>query len=376
MSLRKTRFPSVYRYRSKRPGKPDVYRAKIYDSSVSSGQKWIGTFPTARAAHQAKIEAERERDRRLSRGQAEQTNSEYGAVWLERHPRGRSSVSTLRSSIKPFLGEFGERRLGELSRVEAREWAVSVSHSHVRTARSMLNDAIDDGLIEYNPLTSLRLRQSPGRRYIRPPGPDVVLALAQTAAESGRPFGPLVRDVILFGFGTLMRPNEIGALRREDVDFKNKVVKVSWGMDRWGDLTKTKTKRQSMIALTPLAEQALRNADRYLSEDRETMFLNPSGNILRTQTLDGYFREVRSLYSGKMNDPAAIALTIYVVTRHAGSTFMRNDLGVLQDDIGVQLRHESDSLIDNYSHPSERLAIERILALWPDDLEAYLEDKA
>jgi integrase len=375
MSLRKTKYPGVYRYKS-RIGRPDVYGAKIYDPSVPSGQKWIGTFETARGAREAKLDAERERDGRASKAQVEQTHAEYERVWLERHPRGRSSESTLRSSIKPFIREFGDRRLGDLTRVEAREWAVSTNRSHVRTARSMLNDAIDDGLIEHNPFATMRLRQSTGRRYVRPPAPEVVLDLAEIAGKSGRPFGPLVRDVILFGFGSLMRPNEIGALRREDVDFKNKVIRVSQGMDRWAGINATKTGRRSMIALTPLAEQALRRADRYLPRDRETMFLNPSGDILRTQTLDGYFREVRSLYAGKTGDRSVHEATIYLITRHAGASFMRNELGIRPDDIEMQLRHESSNLVDTYSHPSERQAIDRILSVWPNDLRAYFESRS
>jgi integrase len=97
----------------------------------------------------------------------------------------------------------------------------------------------------------------------------------------------------LLGFGSLLRPNEIGVLRWEDIDLQNRVIRVFRGMDRRGNIGPTKSKSEGLIALTPLAEAAIREMREQDPVDRETIFLARRGELLKTQTLDGYWRRQR-----------------------------------------------------------------------------------
>jgi integrase len=374
MSLKKTRYPGVYRYESRKGRKSDVFRARIYDPSEKSGQKWIGTFPTAREAHDAKLAAEQQRQKAVS-VESTMTHAEYSVTWLDDHPRSQSSMDTYRAAIQRFIEAFGERELGAVTRLEARRWAIGTPYVNVRTARTMLNDAFEDGLLESNPLSKLRIPQSQGRRKETPPTAAEVLALAQTAATSDLSYGLIVKNALLLGFGSLLRPNEMGVLRWEDIDLENKVIRVFRGMDRRGNIGPTKSKSEGLIALTPLAEAAIQDMREEHPVDRETVFLARRGELLKTQTLDGYWRVVRGMHAGKTGNNRFQNMSFYLATRHAGATFMRNVLGIRIEDIEMQLRHKGRNLLDLYTHPTERLGVERILEAWPEDLDACSQER-
>jgi integrase len=370
MSSKKTRYAGVYRRPSRRGARFDRFAYKIYDSEAQSKQRWVGGFETAKAAFEAKLDAERQKS--TGQSTSNMTVGEYGATWLEDHPRSRSTMSTYSYDIRSFVEAFGDRPLRSIRRLEARRWANVNRHHPVRAALTMLNDAMDDDLLESNPLSRIANPEGLGRRDQVPPSAGEVLALAETALESGKDHSQIVASALLFGFATLMRPSEICALHLEDVDFDEKTIRVWRATDRFGTTGPTKTKSDAKIALVPEAASALKALDQILPSDRDRAFVNPSGNPLRTQTLARWWRSVRAEHTGKTRDERFRTIDWYLATRHAGSTFMKNVLGLGDDDVSVQLRHKEATLVSLYTHPNQAPSLRRILQAWPEDLRKYL----
>jgi hypothetical protein len=79
------------------------------------------------------------------------------------------------------------------------------------------------------------------------------------------------------------------------------------------------------------------------------------------------------MHAGKTGNKRFQDMSFDLATRHAGATFMRNVLGIRTEDIEMQLRHKGRNLLDLYTHPTERLGVERILEAWPEDLEGWLQ---
>jgi integrase len=373
VSLRRTRYPGVYRRRSRRGQRFDTFTARVHDPNSPSSQRWVGSFPTARAAYEAKLEAEREKTKGLS-ANAPMTVAEYAKTWLDDHPRSRSTLSTYKTAIKPFLAEFGDRDLRSISRIEARRWGKGVTESNLRVARSLMNDALDDEKVDSNPLIRMKFPRGHGRRSQTPPSVIDVVGLADTAREMDRSFSKIIACAIEIGFSTLMRPGEQCAIGRSELDLKNQMGSVVDGMDRFGVVRQTKTKSEAMIALVPSAVAAIEELDEHLPTDRSTLFLSSQGNPLRTQTLNRYWNIVRGAYAEKVGKPELRDADFYLVTRHAGATFMRNVLRISPDDVEAQLRHRGANLINLYTHPDSALAVQRILAAWPQDLRQFARD--
>lgn len=246
-------------------------------------------------------------------------------------------------------------------------WAIGVPVSQVRAARTMLTDALRDDLIESNPFYGLNLTRGEGRRHQRPPTYEEVMEIVRLAIEQDQSYSKILAGAIEFGFGTLMRPGEMCALPRGSIDLDSAVLNVEHGIDRFGKLRPPKRNSVGQIAFTPTAKRAVRRLDAILSTDRDRLLQNTRGASLRTQTLERWWREFRGFAAGQMERADLKDMDFYLVTRHAGATFLRNELGISREDIEAQLRHKGPQLIDLYTHPNAAPAIRRILAAWPEE---------
>ncbi len=134
-------------------------RARLIDVSALlpsfSRYQWVGRFATKRERDAAVAEA------RIKLAHQSDVSSltcrEWANKWLVRYERDHklSSLDTARSALRPFCKNFGERPLGEVTRLEAMEWSELVAAGRVPVVITMFNAAVDAELIDRNPFRGL-----------------------------------------------------------------------------------------------------------------------------------------------------------------------------------------------------------------------------
>lgn len=190
-----------------------------------------------------------------------------------------------------FKEQFGYRLVTGVDRAEARDWAVTATPDQIRFATQLFNRAIEDGLIAANPFRGLT-PPSPGRSDETPPTPGEWPRLyeAWSALDTKRiTYAPMGRALFVFASFTGMRPGELFALERDDVDFDAMRIHVSRRVYH-GTLDLPKSNKPRKIDLTPLARDALLRLERYAA----TVFVGKLGQRLSEATLSNYWANVRA----------------------------------------------------------------------------------
>jgi excisionase family DNA binding protein len=222
---------------------------------VNRGKKeWVGTYPTKREARQAEAQALANRKPTARR----MTVAEWVEKFLARYEgeHKRSSYETVKQRLRPFVAELGDRRLTELTRFEAIEWAERVSARRVTAVVTCLNAAVDAELIDRNPFRGLGpKRKSRGRADQAPPTHEELGSLLDACCVHGE-YAPQMRNLITFAAFTGMRPGELFALEWADVDMHAMRIDVRRRLYK-GDTDLPKSNKPRRIALTPPARDAL-----------------------------------------------------------------------------------------------------------------------
>src|SRR4051794_23101751 len=125
-------------------------RLWVPDDSVPSGRRreWVGTFDTKAEAREAEAKAVLERATR-PRQARQWTIAEFAERWFIRyHGPGtaRTEHSTLvynRDALKPFVREYGQRRLHQFDQAQARDYAAEFPW-RARPVKAMFADAVRD----------------------------------------------------------------------------------------------------------------------------------------------------------------------------------------------------------------------------------------
>ena len=178
---------------------------------------------------------------------------------------------------KHLIPAFGELRLTELTRTCMREWAARLDVSPKRLAnvllplRAVLADAVEDELIERNPLANWKPTVAAKPReedVIDPFTVDEIQAILR-AAEAP------MSNMIQFGFWTGLRISELLAIAWRDVDWRRDVVRIRRALVR-GEVKVTKTEAGTReVTLLEPAKHALQ-AQRASTELRGgPIFTNP-----------------------------------------------------------------------------------------------------
>jgi integrase len=152
------------------------------------------------------------------------TVSELVEAFLARHRVDEATTRKLRSQLKRATEAFGDRRIETLQPIELDVWRSQLpalsAHYLFRAFRQVLEYAVHMGLIESNPTRRIRNTRSAVRRDMRPfDGWDEVEMIA---AEMDPRFSAI--PVVLVGTG--LRPEELWALERRDIDLDKGVLTV------------------------------------------------------------------------------------------------------------------------------------------------------
>jgi integrase len=203
-----------------------------------------------------------------------------------------SSIDTARDSLRALRETFGDRPLGSITRVEAEDWAESVTPGKIPMAITLMNAAYRAELIDRNRFEGLS-RRVEGRKNEPPPSEDQMLLLLDGCSALGD-YAPMMRALVTFGAFTLMRPGELFALDWEDIDLDAGRALVARRLYR-GRTDLPKSNKERTIALTPPAKAAL---DSLLDLEgyypHGFVFRNKSGGQLTEPTLTAYWKEVRA----------------------------------------------------------------------------------
>ncbi|WP_166454788.1 Arm DNA-binding domain-containing protein [Duganella aquatilis] len=185
------------------------------------------------------------------------------------------------ATYKTHISRFDNMLLTELTPPVLRAWIASINRK-ARTIRSILiplrsalDYAVNDDLIEGNPLDRVKIsriipKEAKRVEYVVDPFSTEEIKAILAACDGQE------RNVILFAFSTGMRPSEYLALRWGSVDWTNLTVLVErtsvLGITR--EETKTQSGRRS-IDLRNGALQALRAQRNFTALEDNLVFQNP-----------------------------------------------------------------------------------------------------
>lgn len=208
---------------------------------------------------------------------------DYLTGWLERRKRHLKSSTwdDYRKIVaSPLCSVFGHIFLADMKRSVVRDWAEGQECGNKRLSnvqsvlRAALQDAVDDELIEVNPLY--------GWTYARKEAPKPVddvdpFTIDEQAAILEHCRDPQHRNLFQFAFWSGLRTSELVALEWGDIDWIRGIVRVSRAKTQAGvsvEGTKTRRGTRDVKLLSPAREALERQkVHSFLAGGR--VFLNP-----------------------------------------------------------------------------------------------------
>lgn len=323
--------------------------AEGYDRATKQ-KRYLGTRDTKREAQAL------EADWRLkSRGTGRETCDQFAGRWTTDYPRPRASTNRHnRERVQAFARDFKGIRLSELDKPSARAWALK-HPSHLSAVRAMFGDAVRDGLVDINPFSNLRLPGSRGRKDIVVLTESEVVDLADVALDPRMELGdyaPVYRAQVLFAGFVGLRPGELFALRRTDV--QGQLVTIERSLDSLGEIGPTKNGRSRQPIIPPVAQDALLEVPAFANG---LLFTSPAGKMWTQSSHHRYWSRLRMIANRPGFD--------FYELRHAAATMML-ERGLSPWDVADQLGHRDGGqlVMERYGHPSEAGSRARRLAAW------------
>jgi integrase len=201
-------------------------------------------------------------------GSTRETLAAYLERWLD-VKKTQIAASTYRDYRGIILGlvipRFGKTmRIGQLRRSHIKEWLATIDDQQPRKVtnkrlaniqsclRSALSDAVDDELIETNPLAGFTFERNEAPRETDHADP---LDADEQALVIAKARDPQIANLFQFAFWTGLRTSELIALNWDDIDWTRGVVRVRKAMTRaargTAEDTKTLSGRRDVKLLGP-----------------------------------------------------------------------------------------------------------------------------
>jgi integrase len=324
------------------------YGVKVWDRG-SKRYRWIGSFETEAEAVRA------ERDASLEPGGDMPTVEQWGRVWLSDYAREAPATQrSYRYAVEQIKAKLGARRLSDVSRPEARRIANGWPRTTARVARTMWADAVRDGVCEVNPWTNLRLETPKGRKDIDALTEQEIADLADLAGELSGDYAIEARAIILTLAYTGMRPGELCAMHRCDVDLEGLEIVVQRSLDGTGREKAPKNGLARRIILPSIAAEAIALVPETIGSPY--LFHTVRGRRLTKGTLAYFWRNVRAGWVALGLRP----IDLYEL-RHACAT-MLVERGLNVGDVAFQLGHQDGGrlVMTLYGHPGEDAIRDRL----------------
>lgn len=317
-------------------------------------QVWVPGGPWAQREHAEHAEA-RHRDL-IERGQVIETCASFAERWLDEWPRKAPSTRKLYGAAAcRFAEHFAFTPLGEVNRLAARTWALSVSRGVSRVVNTMYEDARNVGLVDANPFANLRLPAAEKQAEITAPSMEVYRTLLDACPILGG-YGPEFRAMIQFAAWTGLRQGELFGLQWPDVLDGEVRVRQARKLD--GTLGPPKNGHGRTVPILPPA----RVLDDLPRRPDPFVFHSPQGRPLLKGTHAWSWQKVRA--------SAGVSVRWHDL-RHFCATQLL-ELGLDHFAVSVQLGHTDGGalVMSRYGHPSVDAAKCRLVAAFDLDADA------
>jgi integrase len=260
----------VLKLRARRPDGKAVWTYRYRVNGSRSKRPQVGGFATRAVAERA---LRRALDR--LRPDRQMTLAELVEEYLPVHQAAPSTIEKLRWLLAKATAGFGEVRLVDLRADEICYWRCTLPDGHrfeaTQALRQVLNAAVAWQLLDVNP--ARRGVANPARRFPETRPFESWDDIRSVAAQLGRLTGPMV----VFGAATGLRPAELVALERRDVDRGGGVVYVRRQLVR-GQIKHTKTRRS--VRAVPLQAIALEALDQLPGSGGSLLFPAARGGYI------------------------------------------------------------------------------------------------
>lgn len=194
-----------------------------------------------------------------------------------------SSICDLR--INPYFADF---QITDIRPSDIKKWLYDIDDVSAKSKRHYLGvlsgifqEAVFDEIIEKNPVRNIKLPKYE-KPDIKPFTADEVHLILSNVTESN------FKYYIAIAFYTGMRSGEIIGLKKSDIDFKNRIIKISRSRNRFGEST---PKTKYSIREIPIIELLMPYLqDLYSKNDHEYLFVTQFGKpYLDTQVFVNFF---------------------------------------------------------------------------------------
>jgi hypothetical protein len=116
----------------------DRWTVRVYDPTIPSRRRWIGTFDSRSEA----VDAERAATMGIAPSARARTIQEWSMVWLRDYQRSAVSTQrTYRYAVERINADVGHLLLARIDRPTARRLAKDWPRGTTRVARTMFGDA-------------------------------------------------------------------------------------------------------------------------------------------------------------------------------------------------------------------------------------------
>lgn len=321
------------------------YGVSVYDPLVKRNV-WVGTagkLEDARRLERDKAAAFSKRRVRAGTVRA------FSKLWFERFARQEATTNRHnRQMLKPFLEEFGDRKLDSIGRAEARAWAVQ-HRGNAKVVSAFFNDAIDAEAAESNPFSKLKLPQSRGRQDLVPLTPEQLAHLADSALPvMADHYGPVFRALVLFAGYSGLRPGELCGLTWKDIDFGKGEIHVVRQVRPDGSVALPKNRRERTVVLTPPAREALQSI---LPAGSPWLFPTVTGRRMNRGSMNYQWRRVTA-------QAGMPGVDMYEARHFFGSQLA--DMGLTARDIAEQMGNSPEVCERVYVHLYQDRSSDRI----------------
>jgi integrase len=338
------------------------WRAQVYDASIGRNVSVSrvlggpGTFATKAEAKRAREQA-RERLGDVCAGTV--TLSGFWERWtadpLFARPKESTNIHN-RERTRAFVERYGTRRMDAVDDAVVAEWlAGGKRNGTIPALRAMFNDAASakgGRLVRQNPFARLGISRGPGRRHEQPPSEEQVWKLIRCARELASPSFAAWLQVAAF---TGLRPGELDALRRANVDLARSRIRV---VEQFSATARTFTSpKNGQTREAPLTEPA-REAILSLPVEGEFCFAPIRGRHWTASARAYHWKAVRAA--------AGWEGSLYLATRHFAGWYMVNVLELPSGDVAIALGHtDGGELVRKlYGHRDRERALDRVTAAY------------
>ena len=326
-------------------------------------------FPTEGEArrHREKVEADERRGLSTDYSGAEQLFGDYVRTWLDsRLVKGRPLAPRTRYEYEGLLRRnilptFGSARLRAITATDVREWLASLveragndqAAKSYRVLRAVLNTAVADELLVRNPCKIRGAGQwdAPERPFVPT---EVVLELADAIVDvdktSDKTGCSRLRALLLLAGFAGLRPGELLALRRNDIDLLHHLVAVDENAPEVGGKRiigppKSDAGKRQVAIPSPIMGDIEDHLDRFVGPEPDAwVFIGPRGAPVGENYLSLYFRRAVAQVPG-----APQGLRVYDLRHHA-ATLTAQVPGVTTKELMARIGHSSPRAALIYQH--------------------------